>query len=705
MRRAAVVGLTLAAALAAAVIAARTRTAQSRANGAVVLISIDTLRADHLPIYGYRGVRTPAIDALAADGVVFDNAYAHAPQTLPSHASILSGRLPFETGVRDNVGFTIGRDEVLLPSMLHDAGFATAGFVSSYVLRRETGIGRGFDRFDDALPAASPEIAIGELRRDGTATLAVADAWLDGLTSSRFFLFFHIYEPHAPYTALARFAGYAPYDGAIAYADEIVGSLVASLKRRGLYDAALVVLVSDHGEGLGDHGEQEHGLFLYREAIRVPLTIKLPRQQRAGLRIATPVQHIDLVPTILDVAHARARSGLRGRTLAPLFAGGTIPEQGLYAEALYSRYHFGWSELYALTDARYAFIRAPRDELYDLQQDPGERRDLASERESTRLAMRAGLERLIAGARIDAPGGISADARERLRALGYVGATSSRGSDADGPLPDPKDRVDVLERYRTAIAQVRDGRFDAALENFQIIVRDNPRMADVWSEIGGLNLRLGRADAALAAYKRLVDVAPHDPSALINVADTLLTLGRLNEARVQAQAAAETIPSTDIRWSAKAHETLAMIALERRDPAAARQEAARAHEIDPTLPLPQRVEGLIRYKASQFGDAVPFFAAALKDSSARTAQIPGLRYYLGDALARLERYSDAEPLLRDEVRLFPSELRARASLAMLYRATGRAQESDREVDGIERAAPGANGRALAAQLRRMFGKS
>jgi arylsulfatase A-like enzyme len=672
------------------------------ASGPIVLISIDTLRADHLPTYGYRAVRTPTIDALAADGIVFENAYAHSPQTLPSHVSILSGRLPFEHGVRDNIGFAVKPGETLLPTMLREAGFSSGGFVSAYVLRDETGIANGFDHFDARLPPSSPEIAVGELQRDGAATLAAVDRWLDGLTSPRFFLFFHIYEPHSPYTPPGRFSAYTPYDGEIAYADEIVGGLIGSFKRRGLYDAALIVMLSDHGEGLGDHGEQEHGLFLYREAIRVPLLIKLPRQQSAGRRVATPVQHIDVVPTILDVSKLSPRPALQGRSLRPLFTGGTIAEKGLYAEALYSRYHFGWSELYALTDARYSFIRAPREELYDLQRDPGERQNLASDRESTRVAMRNALEQLSAGARIDAPGDVSAEARERLRALGYVGAAPPAVPSPAAGLPDPKEKVQVLERYRAAIALVRQGRFEAGLSQFRAIVADNPMMADVWSEIGGLELRLGRPEDALGAYKRLVDVAPHDPAALISVADTLLALGRVEEARAQAALAAESIPANDVRWRAKAHQSLAMVALARHDDSGARAEARIAHEIDPTLPAPQYVDGLIRYNANQFDIAVPFLEQALKESAARTVQIPELRYHLGDALARLERYSEAEPLLTEEVRLFPYELRARAALAMLYRATGRARESDREVETIERLAPTPEGRALVGKLRRMF---
>ena len=670
----------------------------------VILISIDTLRADHLPAYGYRAVPTPALDRFGADAILFEQAYAHAPQTLPSHVSILSGRLPFEHGVRDNLGFTLKPTEVLLPTLLRPAGYVSGGFVSAYVLRAETGIGRFFDRYDATLPPSSPEVPVGNLQRDGAATLDAAEHWLDTIRKPQFFMFFHIYEPHSPYAPPARFKQYAPYDGEVAYSDEIVGRLLASLKRRNLYDSALIVLLSDHGEGLGDHGEQEHGLFLYRETMRVPLMIKLPKQRQGGRRVSTPVQHIDLVPTILDLLHLPARADLRGRSLRPLFTGGSIPDQGVYAEAMYPRFHFGWSELYSLTDARYAFIRAPRDELYDLQRDPNERVNLAAQREPTRAAMRTALEHVIANAPVEGPAEVSPDVRARLQALGYVGTGPSGTGVSNGALSDPKDKVDVLERYRSALALVREGDFVKALTMLRAIVDENPAMADVWSEIGGLELRRGDAVAALAAYKRLVEVAPKDPSALINVADVLVQLGRLDEAHKQASLAAAVIPEDEARWRAKAHQALAAIALARKDAAGARAEASAAHAIDPTLPLPDYIEGLIRYNANEFDAAVPFFESALRESASNTVQIPELRYYLGDSLARLERYGEAEPVLTDEVRLFPYDLRARAALAMLYRATGRVGLSNRMVESIVRVSPTADGFALAAKLWTMFGE-
>ena len=345
-------------------------------SGPVIIISIDTLRADRLPAYGYAAIETPAIDAFAAEAVLFERAYSHVPQTLPAHTSLLSGRLPFEHGVRDNLGFAVDPEEQLLPDLLRGLGMQTGAVVSSYVLRREVGLARGFDFYDDRMPVATGEASVGQVQREGLASLEVTERWLDSLESSRFFLLWHIYEPHTPYAPPERYAGYGPYDGEVAFADEIVGRFLDALRARDLYDDATIFLLSDHGEGLGDHDEQEHGIFLYDESIRVPWIAKLPGGVNGGARVARPVQHIDLMPTVLDLVGAPTVTGLRGRSLLPLLrdAEATVADQGIYAEGLYSRYHFGWSELLALTGPRYRYIKAPREELYDLETDPGERR-------------------------------------------------------------------------------------------------------------------------------------------------------------------------------------------------------------------------------------------------------------------------------------------------------------------------------------------
>ena len=677
----------------------------SAQDGPIVLISIDTLRADHLPIYGYGKVATPAIDALARDGIVFDSAWAHSPQTLPSHTSILTGRLPFEHGVRDNMGFSVKDGEQTLASLLRGRGYATGGFVSAYVLRHETGIAQGFDVYDDHLPPTSPEKATGEVQRDGGDTLGVAEKWLDTLTARKFFLFLHLYEPHSPYTPPARFRQYDPYDGEIAYADELVGRLVDSLKRRGLYDAATIVLLSDHGEGLGDHGETEHGIFVYSETIKVPLLMKLPDEKQRGRRVAEPVQHIDLVPTLLSMTGSPPANGLRGRSLVPAFDGGALPEQGLYAEGLYSRYHFGWSELYALTDARYRFIRAPRDELYDRQQDPGERNNLSGSRETTRIAMRQALDRLIAGQKIEGPAQVSSADREALAALGYVGMRATV-PDAPGAasLPDPKDRVQVLADYRRGLDLVRDGKAQEAIALFERVVAENPGMADVWNEIAGLFVRQGRLNDALVAFKRVVETAAYDPAALVSVAQVLVELGRLDEARAQAEQAVKMLPPNEGRWLATAHKMLMRVALARGDVTTARAEAARAEQADPSFPLKDTCEGLIHYNAKEYAAALPYFEAALRTSASRTFQMPDLRYYLGDTLGHLERLNEAERMFNEELGLFPTSIRAMSGLAMVQRAQGRTEESNRTVDMMLRRSPTPQSFELAEKLWTMFGE-
>ena len=320
-------------------------------SGPIILISIDTLRADHLPPYGYTHVKTPAIAALAADGVVFERAYSHSPQTLPAHAALLSGKLPSENGVRVDEGAAVKPGERLLPQMLRDRGYATAGVVSSALLRERH---RHRPGVRVLRTLALVELRRGRLAgsRDGAESEKIAERWLAS-HSTRAFMFLHLDEPHAPYEPPDRFAEFAAYDGEIAYADEIVGRLVKYLKSHQLYDRSTIVLLSDHGEGLGEHGEDEHGLFVNQEAVHVPLIIKQESNTSPGRRVRDVVQHIDLVPTILDLVKAPLPWGLHGRSLKPLLEGTGRPAPvSVYSESLYGRTHFGWSAITALTGDR-----------------------------------------------------------------------------------------------------------------------------------------------------------------------------------------------------------------------------------------------------------------------------------------------------------------------------------------------------------------
>ena len=671
----------------------------SPADGPVILISIDTLRADHLPAYGYTKIRTPNIDALVAQGVLFEHAWSHAPQTLPAHASILSGQLPFETGVRDNVGFTVKPGQWLLQRAMTARGWPAGGFVSAFVLRGATGIGQGFDTYDSEMPPSSGEMSIGQVQRGGEQTLAAAEKWLDARDRSKpFFLFFHIYEPHKPYTPPQRFVSYGPYDGEIAYADEIVGRLFDRLRAMEIYDRSTIVLLSDHGEGLGDHGEQEHGLFLYHETTRVPLVVKLPGRHPAR-RVAAPVQHIDIAPTILDLVNAPKEASLRGRSLRPLLEGtGALPDTGIYAEALYSRYHLGWSELYSLTDARYRLIRAPRDELFDQQNDPGEANSVAVQRPQVRQAMRTAIDRLIANAAIAAPSAVSDADKQKLAALGYVGGGASASLTLPGDsLPDPKDKVHVLEKYRMATDLAGQRKFAEATVLYKEVLAGDPDMTDVWLQLAEVYVRQGMSEDAVRAFGEAIRRNPRDSGALIGAAAALLRLGRLDDARKHGELAVAGAP-------AGAHEILAKIALARKDRDGALREARLAQDADPTLPMPLYIQGLLLYNQGEYAAALTPLMQAHESMRGRTLQMNDLNYYIGDSLARLERYTEAEPFLLDEIRVFPHNTRARSGLAMLYRATGRNAESDRAIEDMLRASPTAETRATAAKLWTMFGE-
>jgi len=666
---------------------------------AFVLISIDTLRADRLPVYGYPAGRTPALSALANESVVFERAFAHAPQTLPSHASIFTGRLPFEHKVRDNLGFVLSNDQPTLASLFGGAGYVTGGFASAYVLRPETGISRGFATYDATLPPAAGDQAPAEILRDGPATVAAATKWLESQPSDRFFVFLHIYEPHAPYTPPPRFAMSDPYDGEVAYSDEIIGQFLQSLRTKGWYDDATVVVTADHGEGLGDHQEKEHGLFVYNETIRVPLIVKLPGGRRGGTRISEPVQHIDLLPTFAAQAGFAAPAGLRGRDLGPLLTGGgAVAAQGIYSEALYPRYHFGWSELVSLTDGRYKFIKAPKPELYDLERDPHERENIVADRGQAASALRSGLETLIAGRSVDAPSAVSAADRERLAALGYVGTHAALPTaKPTDTLPDPKDKAGILVTYREAVDLINARKYNEGLARLKEVLADSPDMIDAWLHAAGTYVRMGRLEDGYQAYREAIRRKPDETGALLGAASLLTQMNRYDEARKYAELAVAGAPGT-------AHQTLANIALMQNRPDEALREANLAEAADSTLPTPLLVKGMIEYNKDRFADALPFLLKAREAYTRRTLQARDLNFYIGDSLARLERYQEAEPYFQQELQLHPQNTRARAGLALLYKSMGRAEEAERAIQEMLQVSPNPTAYDRAEYLYQLFGQ-
>jgi choline-sulfatase len=464
------------------------------------VISVDTLRADHLPVYGYRGVETPSIDALARDSIIFENAYSNVPLTLPSHAAVLTGLLPYENGVRDNTGFRLAPAHRTLAALLQSASYATGAAVSSYVLRADCGLAAGFDSYDDSGEDNPTR------ERAGTESVAALIKWAASVRDRPLFLFLHIYEPHAPYTPPEPFrTRYAsmPYDGEIAAADAAVGSFIGFLKHAGLYDRAILVFLSDHGEGLGDHGEQEHGVFLYREALRVPLLLKLPGSHDARRTVSAPVSLTDVVPTILSLLSIPLPGDLHGVPLNSIPSGRATPPRRIYSETFYPRLDLGWSDLASLADERYHYIHAPRPELYDIAADPREKNDLAAGLSAPFRSMRVALEGM--SRPFAMPERSSPEELKKLAALGYISV--SPGTPADGPLPDPKDKVEALTEIKRLFELYYAGRYGEAIVSARTLVGREPQVLSAWSMLSDSLDHAGRLGDAIEALKSGIDRA------------------------------------------------------------------------------------------------------------------------------------------------------------------------------------------------------
>jgi arylsulfatase A-like enzyme/Tfp pilus assembly protein PilF len=631
----------------------------------VVLVSIDTLRADRLSAYGYARGRTPRTERIAREGLVFDDVYSHVPLTLPAHASLLTGLLPPHHEVRDNLGFRLPERHRTLAGRFQAAGFATGGAVSAYVLRAQTGIARGFDSWDDALTIDAADPSLGDLQRDGAVAVESLLRFTGAHRDRRFFAFLHLYEPHSPWAPPPAYRDLAsPYDGDVAYADELVGRFVDGLAAQGLTERIVLAVTSDHGEGLGDHGEQEHGIFLYREAVHVPLLLRLPRGEGAGRRVAGPVAQVDIAATLLDLAGLPA-DGMDGQSLRAAMRGGAAAERSVYSETLYPRYHFGWSDLHAATDARYRFIRAPRPELFDLKADPGEKVNLAAQRAQAVASMEAWLARTMGG--VTAPEEVDADTREKLAALGYVGAG---GPPPDGgDRPDPKDMIGAYEELRRGLSLRRAGNLPEAARQLERVTAANPRMTDAWEALGLTLVDLGRPKDAAAAFDAIVRIDPLRPEPHLALARLHGLEGRMEPAVRHAQIAAGRDPG-------RAFEILAQVMMDAKRPGEAASFARRSLAADPRRVMSHFILGVVARQQGRCEEAVAAFGrAAQVQQGERGTIVRSLHFQLGDCLARLGRDAEAEREFRAELQALPSSTEARVGLAMLYRSQGRDAES------------------------------
>ncbi len=515
----------------------------------VLLVSIDTLRADALGCYGNPRAETPWIDRLAREGVRFTNAHAHNVVTLPSHANLLSGRYPLEHGVHDNTGFRFPEATPTLATLLKARGLRTGAFVSAFPLDARFGLARGFDVYDDRIGGGEWRGSFAMPERPGARTVAEAVRWLGSPGGPQAFAFVHLYEPHFPYTPPEPFASRfhdAPYQGEVAAADAALGPLLRPLLEAGRAARTLVLLTADHGEALGDHGEATHGVFAYEATLRVPLVLWAPGLLRAGV-VAEPVRHVDVLPTVLDLLGAQAPPGLPGRSLGPLLVGARADDRSSYFEALSCSFNRGWAPLRGLREGDLKYVDLPIPELYDLAADPGETRDLAPSRPGDVGRLRARVERLRQDERPAARVAESREAVERLRALGYVAGGATEVKAHYGAEDDPKRLIELDTMLSDMLGRYNAGEVERAVEIGREVVRRRPDMAIAHLQLAYLERARGDLPAAIATLRQAVALRPADAEGLSLLGTYLTEAGRAAEAvRLLAPGVEADRPDLDV---------------------------------------------------------------------------------------------------------------------------------------------------------------
>ncbi len=604
----------------------------------VVLITIDTLRADHVGCYGYKQIKTPNIDGLAADGARFERAFAVVPVTLPSHTSMLTGTYPMLSGMHDFSGNKLSPLQPTLASVLKQAGYQTGAVVASAVLDSRFGLNQGFDFYYDHFDFSRlDESNLDEMERPGNVVADVTLDWLAKNSQKKFFLWMHLYDPHFPYHLLEPYSReYAaqPYDGAIAFADEQVGRLLRFLKEKGIYQNTVIVLCGDHGESLGEHGEKTHGFFIYNATMHVPLIIRLPENASART-IDDPVSLVDLMPTVLAAVGLEVPSQVQGRSLLPQLRGkGDDDDQAerdrvLYGETFLPRIHFNWSELRGSENTKYHFIDAPRPELYDLAKDPGEVHNLFTEKKAVAEEMHAKLVGMIrdysAGKELAEKTSLDPALMERLKALGYAGF--SGGSDpaiSNRDLTDPKDRVVTYELISDAIADSQHGRYLESIEKLKSAIQTEPNSLPAHYLQGLDYYHLKMYAEAVEELQKAIQISPDYALASFNLGMAQAHAGQIDAAIATLQ---RTLQLDATNFEAAYNLGVAYLQTKQLEPAAAafRQSVT----INPDLARGHRGLGEILLYQNKLDDAI----AELRRAVELAPQEPAMHESLAKALA------------------------------------------------------------------------
>ncbi len=634
----------------------------------VVIITIDTLRPDHVHCYGYGKIETPTLDRIAQSGVLFENGVTQTPLTPPSHASIFTGLNPPTHKVRNTGGFVLSPSTPTLASLLQQRGWDTAAFVSSAVLKKRFGFDHGFAVYDDQMPQpGSRQEFLEDAERRAGDTVDHAVQWLDGRTDKPFFLWVHLYDPHAPYDPPSPFHEQYKdrlYDGEIAYADHELGRLMEHLRHKSPPEKTLVAALSDHGESLGEHGEFAHGVFLYDATLRIAFLLSgagLP----AGMRIKPQARTIDLLPTILELTGVPAPAGIEGASLVPFFSGNSALTAVSYAETLYPKINLGWAELRGIRTNQWKYIRAPRPELYDLSLDPGETSNVLAEHPSEVRKLEAKLAAVTGSAGSEKVETTQMDEHTlaQLKSLGYTSGFASRSYDLNGQGADPKDRVAILkmmndaERPKSGLSPARrielmqeavrldpsnpllyyslgaqlekSGRYDEAMKLYRAALQQgiDKGHGRLHSRLGDLLVRAGRKAEAIPEYEQSVRMNPTDVVTAGNLATAYMQLGRLEDAERILNGILAIEPS-----NAAAQNQLGVLAIQRQDGTAARTHFEKAVELDPDLVEAYLNLGLLYQMAGDSARARSSFEQFLSKAPPRQYkdQIPKVRAALAE---------------------------------------------------------------------------
>jgi len=548
----------------------------------IFLISVDTLRADHLSCYGYRRVATPHLDALARGGTLFSAVSSQVPLTFPSHVSLFTSTYPFFNGIEDN-GETLRPNALTLATILKAHSYRTGAVVGGFVLDRRFGLDQGFDTYDSTFDLhRQADSDTGDVKRLGAEVVATANKWLDANSGSPFFLFVHLYDLHTPYNLPASYRARfgTSYDGELRYVDEQVGVLLESLRQHDVFANSLIVLTSDHGEGLGEHGEKTHGYFIYQSTLWVPLIVHWPAGgAKFPARIDDPAGLMDVAPTILQFAGITPPPEFQGRSLLDFVrADNPKAPHDVASESVYAQRHFGCSPLWSLRTGHYKYIQAPKPELYDLAADPGETRNLFAVQGAQAQASKQRLTALRARFRNPRPRGqraLDPDTIARLSSLGYV-AGSSHEPEASESGPDPKDRIGDFEEFGRAIVLASTGHVEESNALLGRLLSTHPDLLDVRMSLGLNDQRLRRQDEAAREFQRVLKADPLNAKAHLDLGLSLFEMHKLDDAGREFQAALAIAPNYT-----RAEDMLGNVALQRNDYARARERFEHVLTVDP----------------------------------------------------------------------------------------------------------------------------